>query len=141
MSERQSSRGRVLRATHITREQVRANRETLFVFGDNMAGTGYGGQAAAMRGEANAVGVVTKWKPERTPSAYFTDSDWLNGDVRHALFQAFDRIEAALADGRDVVIPADGVGTGLAELPRRAPKIAAYIERRIAALESERQAP
>jgi hypothetical protein len=90
-----------------------------------------------MRGEPNAVGIPTKWKPERAASSYFCDDDWQNGDVRHAIFGAFNRIEAALAEGRDVVIPRDGIGTGLAELPQRAPKIHAYIEGRIRALGTE----
>ena len=41
---------------------------------------------------------------------------------------------AALAAGHDVVIPIGGLGTGLAQLPQRAPKIHACIERRIANL-------
>jgi hypothetical protein len=121
----------------ITREEVRNHPERVYIFGDNMEGRGFGGQAAAMRGEPNAIGVPTKWQPERTPRAYFTDDDWCDGDVRHAIRQAFALIERALADGRDVVIPADGLGTGLAELPKRAPRIHRYIEDRIALL-SER---
>lgn len=125
------TRGRLIRQTLITREQVRAKRSTLFVFGDNMARQGYGGQAAAMRGEPNAIGVPTKHAPARHPRAYFTDADWQDDRVRDAIASALDRIEAALAEGRDVVIPADGLGTGLADLPRRAPRIHVYIDRRI----------
>jgi hypothetical protein len=36
--------------------------------------------------------------------------------------------------GKTVVVPTDGLGTGLAELPTRAPKIFAFIENRIAML-------
>jgi hypothetical protein len=39
-----------------------------------------------------------------------------------------------LTRGETVVIPADGLGTGLAELPTRAPKIFAFIEANIQAL-------
>jgi hypothetical protein len=113
---------------------VRAEPQTLFCFGDNMQRRGMGGQAAAMRGAANAIGVPTKWAPAHHPDAYFTDDDWRDADVRQAIAGAFDQIEAALVAGRDVVIPAAGLGTGLAELPRRAPRIFAYIEGRIAAL-------
>ena len=103
-----------------------------------MAGRGMGGQAAAMRGEINTVGVPTKWRPDRDDAAYFSDDDWSDGNVRHALFGAFAAIERALSEGRDVAIPADGLGTGLAELPQRAPKIHAYIEGRIARLQESR---
>ena len=127
-------RGRVLRLQHITRDMVQADRNTVFCFGDNMTGRGFGGQAGAMRGEPNTIGVPTKWKPERGESAYFTDDDLWDGDVRHALRHAFHQMLLALEAGRNVVIPADGLGTGLAELPKRAPKINAAIETAIASL-------
>lgn len=131
-----AKRGHVIRLQRVTRDLVRSDRNTLYVFGDNMAGRGLGGQAAEMRGEPNAIGVPTKWAPERRESAYFTDADCTNRDVWHAIHGAFEQMRAALAEGRDVVIPADGLGTGLAELPRRAPKIHAQIEAAIAALET-----
>lgn len=101
-----------------------------------MQGRGMGGQAAAMRGEPNTVGVPTKWAPERKVWAYFSDDDLEDRDVWHAINSAFIVIKDALADGRNVVIPADGLGTGLAELPTRAPKLYAIIEARIAELEN-----
>ncbi len=55
---------KVIRQRIITRAEVRANPDRYYVFGDNMTGTGYGGQAAQMRGEVNAVGVPTKWRPD-----------------------------------------------------------------------------
>ena len=48
---------------------------TVFVFGDNMERCGFGGQAAAMRGEPNAVGVPTKWAPGSAPADFFCDDD------------------------------------------------------------------
>jgi hypothetical protein len=44
-------RGRVIRLQRITRAMVQADRDTIFVFGDNMKRAGYGGQAGQMRGE------------------------------------------------------------------------------------------
>ncbi len=128
--------GRIRRAARITREMVRAEPGALFVFGDNMARAGYGGQAREMRGEPNAVGVPTKWRPERNSGAYFTNAAWQSPDVRYAITWAFNRMRHALDAGRDVVIPADGIGTGLAELPARAPELHARIERAIARLEA-----
>lgn len=130
-----TARGRVVRLQRVTRSMVQADRATLFVFGDNMEGRGFGGQAAAMRGEPNAIGVPTKWSPERKASAYFSDEDRLNRDVWHAIHGAFEEMRQALASGRNVVIPAAGLGTGLAELPKRAPKIHDKIEAAIAGLE------
>ena len=126
--------GIVRRIRHITRAMVRAEPQTIWVFGDNMAGAGFAGQAREMRGEPNALGVPTKWEPSRDEAAYFTDADADIPEVRHAILSAFQQMRAALADGRDVVIPADGLGTGLSELPTRAPRIHRAIEAHIAAL-------
>jgi hypothetical protein len=131
--------GRIIRLAYITRALVQSNRETIFVFGDNMERRGYGGQAAAMRGEPNTIGVPTKWRPERDEGAYFRDEDWQNSAVRSAITTAFDRMANALAEGVDVVIPANGLGTGLAQLPQRAPKINTYIEGCIANLAVPRE--
>lgn len=128
--------GCVLRATLITREYVRANPTMMFVFGDNMARRGYGGQAKAMRNEPNAIGVPTKWTPSLEDAAYFYDADWDQLMVRDAIMRAFQQIENALTLGHDVVIPSDGLGTGLADLPKRGPRIFEYIEKRIKALEN-----
>lgn len=131
--------GRVIRLSRITRTMVQSDRGSVFIFGDNMVGRGLGGQAAAMRGEPNTIGVPTKWRPERTDGAYFTDDDLRDGSVRHAILEAFSRMKNALASGKNVVIPADGLGTGLAELPTRAPKIHAFIEAGISSLCQEQK--
>ena len=118
--------GRIIRLARMTRLQARANPQVLFVFGDNLVGAGFGGQAAELRGEPNAVGIPTKRAPRRDERAYFRDADLtLAAPVISA---AFARLAEHLADGGDIVWPAAGVGTGLAELPRRAPAIAAFIE-------------
>lgn len=124
--------GHVYRIPFITRDQVRARRNAVFMFGDNMQRKGYGGQAKHMRGEPNAVGVPTKWAPNMRPESFFSDDDF--AEVRPSIDAAFNRIRQELAQGLDVVIPIDGVGTGLADLPRRAPCIHRYIEDQIAAL-------
>jgi hypothetical protein len=129
------TRGQLIRQKHVTRQMLRDNRDTLYIFGDNMARAGFGGQAKEMRGEVNAVGVPTKMRPKRTEKAYFTDAHLDRQDVIIALRLAFDRLEQHLRSGRNVVIPADGLGTGLAELPTRAPRIHREIEARVAGLE------
>jgi hypothetical protein len=110
------------------RIDARTHPSTLFVFGDNMARKGLGGQAREMRGEPNAVGIPTKWLPSLAAGAYFSDEDLER--VKPSLDEAFDKLEAHLAAGGDVVWPDDGIGTGLAELPSRAPAIHAYIASR-----------
>ena len=122
------AKGRVIRQDAITRREVKANPNRLYVFGDNMQREGTGGQAGAMRGEPNALGVPTKWEPRRHKEAFFRNRDLEKPEVREALTGAFRQMREALAQGRDVVIPTDGLGTGLAELPERAPAIHAWIE-------------
>lgn len=107
----------------ITRAMLRAEPDTLFVFGDNMARTGYGGQAMEMRGEPNAVGIPTKWSPGMSPVDFFTDRDF--DQARVAIDDAFHLLRR---HSGSIVWPEDGIGTGLAELPQRAPKIWAHIE-------------
>lgn len=119
---------------HITREMLRAEPEALFVFGDNLARAGYGGQAAAMRGEPNAIGIPTKQRPARDPGAYFTDDDL--PAFLAAARPAFEALAQHLARDRVVVLPADGIGTGLADLQRRAPRIWASLQRALARLEA-----
>ena len=128
--------GKIIRADNITRPRVRAGYGLrYYVFGDNMERRGLGGQAGVMRGEPNAIGVPTKWSPSNRPDAYFTDEDWGEGDVERAVYGAFDTVETMLKEGYDVVIPSAGIGTGLADLPAKAPRIYDYITRRIGYLE------
>ena len=85
----------------ITTAMVRSEPATLFVFGDNLAGWGRGGQAAVMRNEPNAVGVPTKNRPARDEAAFFSDDDF---DVaKAAINAAMLRLAAHLrAGGLDV---------------------------------------
>lgn len=115
-----------------TRSDLRANKNTLFVFGDNMVRQGRGGQAAECRDEPNAVGIPTKWNPSTNQSAYFSDLDIAKATPQ--IDAAFNRLVDHLRQGGDVVWPADGIGTGLAKLREKAPAINAYIERKRAEL-------
>lgn len=107
----------------ISREFVRLHPKDVFLFGDNLERRGLGGQAAEMRGEPNAVGIPTKRSPAMTPDAFFSDDmpDYaevvrkIDACLRHASGLA------VLLGGR-IIVPA-GLGQGLAELPRRAPRL------------------
>ena len=111
---------------HITRQMLQANPNTLFVFGDNMAGQGFGGQAKEMRGEPNAVGIPTKNYPSNMPKDFFSDDDFDKAKVR--IEAAFDRLYWHAGGGGKIVWPLDDIGTGLADLPNRSPKIWAFIQ-------------
>ena len=116
----------------ITRTFVQANPSKIFLFGDNLLGRGYGGQAAAMRGEPNAIGIPTKKKPSNNTDAFFNDAEFEQNKA--AIDLAFGRL-AGLKDGTEIVIPSAGLGTGLAKLPDVAPRTFKYLEIRLAGLE------
>ena len=119
---------RIVKMRWISREFVRANRDRIFLFGDNLAGKGFGGQAAAMRGEPNCVGIPTKKFPSSRDGAFFTDLEFEQNKaaIDHAIEDLFHRISKA---EQTIVIPADGLGTGRAQLESRAPQTFAYLQK------------
>lgn len=128
----------VFRQKWITRDDLKSNRDRLYVFGDNMVRVGLGGQAGAMRGEPNAFGIPTKWYPSNDDKSFFRDSDFESGGlVWSTLHSAFTQLREVLKNGYTVVIPEDGLGTGLSRLPTTAPTIAAYIDDQINLIEQD----
>ena len=107
-----------------TREYIQMRSGLYFVFGDNVERRGFGGQAKEARGLKNTVGIVTKWKPTRTPDAFFSDSDECFELVEKDLLRVVDLLDTR----NDVVFPRDGIGTGLANLAVHAPKLDHYIK-------------
>ena len=121
---------RLLTMKWITRSFVREHRDRIFLFGDNLARSGFGGQAAAMRGEPNVVGIPTKKLPSNGEGAFSTDAEFEQNKA--AIDTAFELL-AALSSTTDrvVVIPADGIGTGRAQLESQAPFTFAYLQKRL----------
>lgn len=120
----------------ITRDMLQAEPDKLFVFGDNAARRGLGGQAKELRGEPNAVGIITKIAPSNKPGSFLSDEYytkwwfWSQPD--------FCRLFGHVANRGVVVWPQNGIGTGLAQLPQRAPMIADTIYRLRRGLEANR---
>lgn len=104
----------------IFRSDLRSNPTVKYLFGDNTVRKGYGGQAKEMRDEPNAIGVATKTTPTSGSNAYFSDANFEdNMEIIEAdLAPAIDHLRG----GGILVIPEDGLGTGLSELPQRAPQ-------------------
>ena len=107
-----------------SREQIMADPHTLYVFGDNLERAGYGGQAAAARDCPNAVGIPTLHSPGVPAAPSDLDIFAL------PMMDAFQYLNLHLAFGRDVVWPADGVGTGIANLEGNCPDLLIAIEHR-----------
>lgn len=117
----------------IYRIDLERNPDVLFLFGDNDKRSGYGGQAKEMRGEDNAVGIRTKWAPDNRESSFFKDKD--AEEIMVMITEDLADLHEHLRSGWIVVIPADGLGTGLSQLPERAPQINAFLEESLRELE------
>jgi len=117
----------------IFRSDLQANPEVKYLFGDNRVRTGYGGQAKEMRDEPNAIGVATKKTPSNRPGEFFSDKDF---DENCAVIEADLQLAIEhLKSGGILVIPEDGLGTGLSELPKRAPLTNDFLESMLLSLE------
>jgi len=114
----------VITVPRYTATEIIATEAThAYVFGDNMVRAGHGGQAAAARNQPNAVGIPTLW----APNIPFTDADLDHPLVKARIDAAFSELHQLLAAGMTIVLPQDGVGTGIADLLNNAPRIMAYI--------------
>jgi hypothetical protein len=110
----------------IYRSDLQKNPDVLYIFGDNLKRVGYGGQAAHMRDEPNAVGIATKKSPGMSDSDFFSDNE-LKDNIA-SINKDFERVVKHIQMGGIVVFPSDGIGTGLSELPKRAPMTARFID-------------
>ncbi len=123
--------GALLIMPWIVRADLQSQPDALFAFGDNEGRYGLGGQAREMRGEPNAVGIATL----KAPGVFWSDDE---ADRQCAVIDAdMAPLFAALADGRTVIWPADGVGSGLADLQNRSPKTWAHLQARVAELKTQ----
>lgn len=113
--------GKVILQKRIMVEDLQNNRDVTYVFGDNMQEHGRKGQSVYGRDQPNAVGIPTKWFPSMTPDSFFSDNDFR--EVVPTIDKAFNRLIVVVQTDGIVVWPADGVGTGLAQLRTRAPMI------------------
>ena len=117
----------VLFVQRYTRQDASDNPNVLYVFGDNEKRVGLGGQAAALRGMPNAVGVCTKATPGNTQRSDYWSDDNFERNIEIVL-KDLGRVYRHLAEGGLVVLPADGIGTGLSNIPHFAPQTHASIQ-------------
>lgn len=114
----------------IHRQDLRANPDVLYVFGDNSRRIGNGGQAGEMRGEPNAVGIATLYGP----GSYFVEDPQAVIAQNRILDEDFKRPTEHVKKGGILVWPFDGIGTGLAQLQRYSPTSFEYLEQKFIAL-------
>jgi hypothetical protein len=116
-------------ANYYTSELLRANPDKLFLFGDNNTRTGKGGQAI-IRDELNAMGISTKKLPKNTPDAFMSDTELASNKaiINDDIYKAKQK---AAKEGKTIVLPKEGLGTGLAALATKAPQTFAYLNKRL----------
>jgi len=124
----------VITQKFVYRSDLQSNRSVMYLFGDNHARKGLGGQAKEMRGEPNAHGIRTKWAPTYNAVDFFSDSQF--DKIVEMLDEDFHSVFEHLTMGNIVVLPEDGLGTGISRLPELAPKTFAYILDRIAVIKA-----
>ena len=119
----------IITQKRIYREDLQANPLIKYLFGDNTHRKGLGGQAFEMRGNPNAIGIATKKSPSMDPSSFFSDDE-----LTQNLDTIWDDLKPAFAHiirGGIIVIPLDGLGTGLSKLTESAPRTAAALDQYI----------
>jgi hypothetical protein len=108
-----------------TDADVKANPNKIYVFGDNTQRKGTKGQAQ-IRNNENAFGIATKNEPNNKSEAFMYDN-YLE-DNKEIIDSDIAKIKA---DGRPIVFPKDGLGTGLAKLKQKAPQTYSYLKQRL----------
>jgi hypothetical protein len=119
-------KGKIIYQSRIYRRDLQANPDVIYVFGDNSMRYGMGGQAGEMRGEPNAVGIATKWDIRGKDSDYYSDANFAGctEQIREDWKPVYEFLQRP---GSIVIVPMDGLGTGLSELPTRAPRVYRYL--------------
>ena len=119
-----------------TVSDVQNNKKYLFIFGDNDIEKGKKGQAI-IRDEDNAIGIPTKKIPSYSKEAYYYDKDY--DDNKYKIDFAINKILNIARNGHfdGIVLPEDGIGTGLANLNLNAPKTLEYINAKIIELKDK----
>lgn len=109
----------IIKQKIISRLDCRANPDVLFVYGDNDARIGYGGQAKAMRDEPNSIGVRVKNYPDNEEGSFWSDDNLEENCIK--MDEDLIPVREHLRNGGIVVLPLDGIGTGRAKMAERCP--------------------
>ena len=107
-------------------KQCEENPDKLYVFGDNTLRSGKKGQAV-IRNCENSFGIPTKKFPSMSEMSFFSDEPEELMLVEIALDQLY---ELSKIYGT-IVFPKDGLGTGLAKMNTKSPKLFWYLKSKI----------
>ena len=116
--------------------EYKNNSKTLYVFGDNLKRDGYGRQAV-IRDIPNSIGIATKVSPYINKYSYFDDDDFefykrvIDTDIARLINKFYT------GNYDNIVIPFNkenglfDIGTGLAKLQEKAPKVFDFLQARL----------
>ena len=113
-------------------EQCKHNPNRLYVFGDNLIRIGKGGQAC-IRDEINSYGIATKRTPSMDNQAFFGDRP----DEAHALLNDIHGLLVVFNENLvfdTIVLPGDKLGTGLAKMEEKSPKLFVWLHETLSLL-------
>jgi len=107
---------------------VMNNPRYLFIYGDNEIHQGRGGQAI-IRDCPNTFGIPTKKYPNNNPASFWTDREYHRNCA--ILNNYFGLLCKTIKEKRydAIIIPENGLGTGLSQLPELAPKTHRYLNK------------
>ena len=116
-----------------TRDRVARDTESVYVFGDNAedAYTNFypSRTQAVIRGLDNAFGIVTKRNRGTSYGSYIYNSDLEY--FKTVVEASIDVLKEYQEEGKTIVFPADGIGTGKAMLKEKAPACWEYLCKRL----------
>ena len=112
----------VIYIKRISREDAKNNPHRLFIYGDNDERRGYGGLAKELRYAKHAVGIRVKKKPTTDENAYYLDEEY-EENIRK-IKADIEIVKTIMIETpfSYIIFPADGIGTGLAQMRLRCPK-------------------
>lgn len=111
----------IVQTEYYTVEEVNVYTDRIYVFGDNLIEKGCGGQAI-IRYCKNSFGIPTKRLPTMNIDAFFSDLEDEFIIVSMKVNQLVN-----LSKTHTIVFPKDGIGTGLADMMNKSPKLFQYL--------------
>ena len=124
MNDIETLEGHFVKPNWITREQIRATRDThIYLYGDTRELDAKGGQARAARGEPNAFAIPVKYR-----SCYLDESSFFSDSLyEEQLTLMSDASNKVPIDNRIIVV-LPKLGEGFSEMKKRAPRTYFYLK-------------
>jgi len=99
-------------------QQCIDNPDKLYIFGDNTFRKGTCGQAQ-IRHCDNSYGICTKWAPNTTDGAYFSDTINCLEIVEKDILTLIKLSKEGKY--KEIIFPLEGIGSGLSKMPQKCP--------------------